>query len=280
MNRDYHLSKLMSETLKGSSSGEKSPLGMEGLRDVLATAIRAGQLMLQAGAATARVEEVIHRIGTALGADWMDIYVTPTGIIGMATSGGEHRTRVMRVVNLGVNLGRVHTIYLLSRRIESEGLSREDVEKTLERIASQPRFYGPWLTCLAAGLGCAGFAWIFGGRLPEIAATLLAAATAQRLRTQLLHWNVSLFVTTVLDTLVAAVLALGVSTLLAAKLNTVILASVLFLVPGVFLVGSISDLISGNLMSGMARGVHAGLIIASIGAGLWIAVLVFGIRLQ
>ena len=39
----------------------------------------------------------------------------------------------------------------------------------------------------------------------------------------------------------------------------------------------ITDLVAGHLLSGLARGAYAGLVVGSIGAGLWIVVLLLGI---
>lgn len=255
----------------------KPPLGMDGLREVLATAIRAGQLMAESGAATFRVEEVMHRLGTALGADWMDIYVTPTGIIAMATSHGEHRTRVMRVSSLAVNFDRVHAIYLLVARVQSGELGLSEVNAALDRLAARPRLYSANVTAMMAGIACGCFALVLRGGWHEAAATLIAAAAAQRLRAALHHFRLGPAITTLICAASAAILGMQTSRLLAAKPETVLLASVLFLVPGVFLVGSISDLISGNLISGVARGAYAVLVTGAIGAGLWIALLTMGV---
>ena len=249
---------------------------MAELRDVLATALRAGQLMLEAGAATARVEEVVHRLGTALGAQWMDIYVTPTGIIAMATSFGEHRTRVQRVTQLSVNLDRVHAIYALSRRTAEENLSLDDVRANLETIAKKPRRYSRLVTSVGVGIGCACFAVIFGAGPREFVATFAAATLAQVLRLLMAKLNLSLVISTAILATAAGFLGAGFATLLAAQTSQVLIASMLLLVPGVFLVGAISDLIAGNLVSGLARGAYASLLIGAIGAGLWIVLFVLG----
>ena len=55
-----------------------------------------------------------------------------------------------------------------------------------------------------------------------------------------------------------------------AESNIVVSASVLLLVPGVYLVGSIYDLIAGNLLSGLARAAYASLLIMVIGVGIWL----------
>jgi uncharacterized membrane protein YjjP (DUF1212 family) len=195
----------------------------------------------------------------------------------MATSHGEHRTRVMRVSTLGVNFDRVHAIFLIVERAQSGELGLAGVNAALERIAVRPRLYSANATALMAGLACACFSVVLGGQWREALATFAAAAAAQRLRAALHHFRLGPAFTTLICAASAGILALGTATGLTAQLTTVQLASVLFLVPGVFLVGSISDLISGNLISGVARGAYATLITGAIGAGLWIALLLMGV---
>jgi uncharacterized membrane protein YjjP (DUF1212 family) len=71
-----------------------APATREVLREILAIALQGGQLLLENGAETWRVEETIQRLGVGLGAEWMDIYPTPTGIIISTVAGDEHRTRI------------------------------------------------------------------------------------------------------------------------------------------------------------------------------------------
>jgi hypothetical protein len=122
----------------------RPPLSRDDLGDLLRIAMRAGQLMLENGANTAHVEETVHHIGTALGAQWLDVYVTPSGIIASAISHGEHRTLTQRVVKSGIELSRFAAVIEVSRRAAAGDLGRADVRAALERIAVQPR----WPTAL------------------------------------------------------------------------------------------------------------------------------------
>lgn len=258
----------------------RPPLSREELRDVLTIALRAGQLMVENGANTARVEETVHRLGTALGAEWLDVYVTPGGIIATDTSHGEHRTKIQRITRNGLDLSRVAAVLELSRRVEVEQLSIGQVRGALEVIARQPRVYPRWLTVLAVGMSCASFALMFGGGLREAFATLLAAGSAQWLRDSFAHLNVS----RLLMTAVIAAYAAGTALALALALGAIapdltMLASVLLLVPGVLMVSSVADLFRGDTLSGLARGAAALLVSSAIGAGVWTVVLVCGIQL-
>jgi uncharacterized membrane protein YjjP (DUF1212 family) len=256
---------------------KRPPLSRDELREVLTTALRAGQLMLENGANTARVEETVHRLGTALGAEWLDVYVTPGGIIATDTSYGEHRTKIQRVVKSGLDLSRVAAVIELSRRAELEKKSCDAVRLALEQIATQSRQYARWPTTLAVAVACACFAALFGGGSPEIVVTLIAAGAAQTLRDVLARFNLNRLLAAGVVAAAASGLALSLSTLGAAPAPTV-LASVLLLVPGVLMVSSIADLFRGDTLSGLGRAASAFLTLAAISAGIWTTLLVSGVQ--
>ena len=91
---------------------------------------------MHSGAESERVEETVHRIGTALGANWLDILVSPNVLIITTSSvDGEFRTKVRRVSSLAVRLDIVDAINDLSRRIETDQLGRVLVGAGMARIA-------------------------------------------------------------------------------------------------------------------------------------------------
>jgi uncharacterized membrane protein YjjP (DUF1212 family) len=264
----------------GVSTRERPHLSRDDLRDVLTIALRAGQLMLENGANTARVEETVHRIGTALGAEWLDVFVIPGGIIATDVSQDEHRTKIQRVVKSGIDLNRVAAVLALSRRAESGELGRDAVRAELERIAVQPTVYSHSMTTFAVAGGCACFAALFGGGPREIVATLLAAGSAQLLRDWLGRINLSRLLTTWITAAVAAGLALTLTTLLGAPAPALaLLSSVLLLVPGVLMVSSVADLFRGDTLPGLGRGVLAFLTISAIGVGIWTVLLLGGAQM-
>ncbi|NOK59684.1 MAG: hypothetical protein GFH27_549285n208 [Chloroflexi bacterium AL-W] len=250
-------------------------LSRDELRDVLTVSLRAGYLMLESGANTLRVERTIHQLGTALGAEWLEVYVTPGAIIATDVSHGEHRTRVQRVAKHSIDLNRMAAIVEMTRRTVAGELEHDEVRDRLEQIAQQPRFYGRWLTALAVALGCASFAALFGGGPYEVIIAGIAAGLAQLLRSVLVHTSISLLLLTVLVATTASGIALSLVSLFAlADPQLPTLASVLLLVPGALLVSSVADLFRGDTMAGMARGVSAVLILTSIGIGVWMTLLI------
>lgn len=258
---------------------ERPALSREELRDVLQIALRAGQLMLEHGANTARVEETVHRLGTALGAEWLEIYVTPSGIIATTISHGEHRTRIQRVVGGGIDLNRIAAVIDVSRQATAGRLDRDGARAALERIAVQPRLYNTPLTVLAVALGCAAFAGLFGGGWLELGATALTAGLAHLLRHRLMHLKLNRVMITWIVAIVIAGLGMLLAWLIGAEPALVVLSAELMLVPGALMVSSASDLLRGDTIPGMARATAALLTLTAIGAGIWVALLVSGTQI-
>jgi uncharacterized membrane protein YjjP (DUF1212 family) len=242
---------------------------------VLGVALRAGQVMMESGANAARVEEAIIRFGHALGAERMDVYATPTGIIVSAIAREQHRTRVVRVSKTGIDLNRVAAIIQLAEHASTGTFTRAQLRTELEHIARQPRLYSHSTTIFSVGAACAAFALLFGGYALEALVAGIAACVGQALREVLVRQQVGRLAMTFLVAVASAALALLGSRLLSVPTpGLVMAASVLLLVPGVLMVGSIADLFRGDILPGLVRATSSVLILGTVGAGLFVALLV------
>jgi uncharacterized membrane protein YjjP (DUF1212 family) len=248
------------------------------LRDILGIALQGGQLLLENGAETWRVEETLQHLGVGLGAEWMDIYPTPTGIIISTVAANEHRTRIRRVTNLGVDLSRVGAVLDLSRRAYAGELSRDTARVEMEQVAHMPRAYPQWLTLAVLAVGCAAFGGLAGGGWPAIALGLFAAAmtvlTRHGLnrffgRPVLLSVAISAFVGT-------SAAILGLRLFPSPLPETVVVAAIISLIPGVPMILSIADLINANYVSGLARGAQAALYLSAIAVGTAVSLALLG----
>ncbi len=257
---------------------EKPPLDRETLRDVIDLALWAGQLLLQHGADTERVEETVHWIGTSLGATWMDILVSPNALIVTTISGQEFRTKVRRVVSMGANLNIVCEINELSRRIASHELDRFEVRKELVRISSQRSFYNRWLVVAVVGLACAAFSRLFGGDYAVVAITFVASAVAMYVR-QILnsHYFNSFLVVVVTAFVAAAIASLASVFRLSPEPQHALAASVLLLVPGVHLINAVQDMIRGHMVIGLVRGFTGAVVSLCIALGMLLAMQLLGV---
>ncbi len=262
----------------GSGPAGKPALSQEELADVVDLALWAGQLLLQYGARTQRVEETVHHLGTGLGCDWLDILVSPNAIVLTTTSGGSFRTKIRRVVRVGVNMSGVVAINEISRAVAARRLDRQAVRAALERVATAPPHYHRWVVVGMVGLACAALSRLFGGDWPVFGVTLFAAGLAMWLRQELARraFNPLLVV---MATAFAAGVGASLATLwrLSDQPQTALAASVLLLVPGVPLITAAQDLIEGHLVTGLARALTGTLISLSIAVGLLLAMWLMGV---
>lgn len=238
------------------------------MAEILNVCLLAGRLLLENGANTAVVEQNVDRLGRALGAERMEVFVTPGGLIVTLVRDHEHRTRIERVTHHGVQLARLARVLDVAGGAGSRTVA--EVETSLLAIQRQPRRYGPWLTALAVGLGCAAFGVNLGGDAHDFGAAFLVAALAQLLRHHLATTRLGRLV----STFVVAAFATGLGLALADDLTAV--AAILLLVPGAPLVSSTADLFRGDVLSGLARATSALVTILMASAGVWAIVLLQG----
>ncbi len=250
----------------------KPPLDRETLRDVIDLSLWAGQMLLHNGADSARIEETVHQIGTALGASWMDVVVTPEALIVTTISGEEFRTKVRRVVSLAVNFAIVDAINTLARRVNAGELDRFAVRAELIRIDTMRQGYNRWSIVIMVGVACAAFARLFGGDETAMISTFVAAAVAMFTRQQLLRLYFNPLLVTTITAFTAGVFAsLPALYGFSATPQATLAASVLLLVPGVHLINSVQDMLKGYLLTGMMRGVLGAIISLCIALGLLLA---------
>ncbi len=261
------------------SPGQKPHLDRTTLTDVIDLALWAGQLLMQHGAESQRVEETVHRLGTALGGDWMDVFVSPNAIIVTTSLGtGEFRTKIRRVILRNVNMAVVAEVSRLSRRVVNGELNRFQVRTELQRIATMPPFYNRWLVVLMVGLACAAFSRLFGGDWIIFGITFGAASVAMFTRQELTKRHFNALMVVIVTAFVAGLLAGSAAFFQpAGQSRLAISASVLLLVPGIPLVNAVEDLIQGHPVVGLARGFSGALILLAIALGLLLALSLTGV---
>lgn len=254
-------------------------LEREALADIVDLALTAGQLLMQNGAESQRVEETVQLLGTGLGCDWGNVLVSYNAIIVTHVSGDEFRTKIRRVGVLGVNMSLIEAISHLIHRVEEGKYDRFKVRAELERLDATPRHYNRWVTALAVGLACAAFSRLFGGDWPVFGVTLAAATLAMVVRHELTHRNFNLLLGVIITAFVAGgLVGLANWFQFSPHPELALAASVLLLVPGVPFINAVEDLIKGHIVVGLARGTGSGLIILAIALGLILAIQLTGIR--
>ena len=227
-----------------------------------------GTKLASSGAETYRVEETITRILSAYGQEGR-VYCVPNSLfITILIPDGPSITQLCRMTDRGNDIDTVERYNSLSRRICAE-IPPPDVafQWIQETELSRKRYSFP-MGLLGHMLVAAGFCYFFGGGLSDCVCAALSGlflGIANHLLSKLQANNFFLQIS-------AAFLMSGFSYLLAnlglcRNADTVVIGTLMLLVPGLLFTNGIRDIIFGDTNSGINRVVEALLIAAAVALG-------------
>ena len=245
------------------------------------TALLAGELMLQSGAETFRVEETITRILKTSGQERTEAIAYATGI--MVTLDGKDSGVISMVVRIGdreTNLGQVCEVNNISRRYCDGKITLEEANQSLKAIRGVKRF-PDWVITLCAIVTSAAFTLLLGGGVFDC----LFAAVYGVLQVVFMFLNRKVHINRfILNMITSFFVALMTEVLvLAAKIpinqEVLIAGSIMPMLPGVALTNALRDTLQGDYMSGAVRTIEAVMVAIAIGigigAGLFVGTLLF-----
>ncbi|WP_291632846.1 threonine/serine exporter family protein [Clostridium sp.] len=236
--------------------------------DIIHIAAEAGKIILENGGETYRVEQTIIMICGSYGISHTESFVTPTGII-ISITNSENQTisLVRRINSRTVNLRKVSMINNLSRELVSTPLSMVDIRKKIDYINNlQP--YSNKTTTFFSACTAGSFTLLFGGNYKDFLVALIIGALINCLNVLLDKLDVNSFLKNMLGGSLAASIALLATSLgLVGNMDTIIIGSIMLLVPGIAITNAIRDTIAGDLVSGMSRSIEALFIAIAIAAG-------------
>jgi uncharacterized membrane protein YjjP (DUF1212 family) len=235
---------------------------------IIHVAAEAGKIILESGGETYRVEETITRICTAYGLTNSESFVTPTGIMISATDvKGNTISLIKRIKSRTVDLEKISKVNDLSRSIKAKNLTVEYVHDELVEISKLPR-YSTKVTIFFSALAAAFFTLLFGGEIQDFLISFLIGIVIKLVSLLLNNININEFFINALGGSIAALGALVSAKLgLANNVDTIIIGSIMLLVPGLAITNAIRDTIAGDLLAGISRGVEAFLIAVAIAVG-------------
>lgn len=255
----------------------KPPMTRDEMRDVVSLSLWAGQMLLQYGADSARIEQTVHRLATGLGCDWADIEVQPNTLIATAMNNQDFRTRVRRAPSRGVNMTIIAEVSDLSYRVFRGELDRIGVRQELRRIDALKPQYDRWMVVVSVGVACAAFCQLFGGDVGGTVMTGIASGAAMFVRQELHHRHFNPLINVTITAFVASLFAsLAWILPISQTPGLAVAASALLLVPGVPLINAAEDLLRGHLVTGIARGFYGLLVALAIALGLSVAIWITG----
>ena len=243
--------------------------------------LRTGQLLMQNGADSNRIDRNMRRVAEFLEipAGRFHMHINYTTL--MITIGDQINsfTKFRKCSGHAVNMTVISAVSRLTVRTARDRLSMDDYAAELDRIASIPHHYPRWFTLLAIGLGCGAFCRLFGGDWQAVITAALASAVALLLRQELALRKFNLYLTVSLCAFLATLISGSLGrTGWSAEPQFAVLASVLFLVPGVPLVNSVDDMVDGYTIVGLTRAIVGLLIVSAIAFGMIMGMKLLGIQ--
>lgn len=238
----------------------------------------AGKILLENGAEIQRTEDTICRICEAYGVEEASAFVIPTGMFLSFSAEGKTYSRIMRIRGSSLNLERINRVNDISRRCVRQPMPCEEIMAELMQIR-EVRNYRPMTVTLAGGFIAMCFTPFFGGSLSDaLAAFPIGMATqflVQKYEQLQINFIVRIISTSVILTSAALFLhQLGIIR----NTDSVIIGSLMLLVPGLAITNAVRDSIGGDLLAGIIRAIEACLIAVAIalGAGvtmsIWLSV--------
>lgn len=243
------------------------------VRSVFFVSINAGKVLLESGAETYRIEDTMTRIAAAYGIENTQVFVTPTVII--FSINDYSLTQTVRIDERFNNLARVTEINGLSREI-SNGLPIKEAIQRLEDI-HETQSIPLWVMVIAAGAASSLFLIMFKGVPIDMMIAFIGGAGALLINEAMLRYTRIKFFTEFFASFYVAIIAtiyvaIGFSS--DEMLNTIIIASVMPLVPGVLITNAVREMIRGHLMAGATKGIEAMLTAVAIGVGVGVVFII------
>lgn len=235
-----------------------------------------GSLLMVSGANTERIKVTIDRIASAFGC-FSDLLVTNHALMLTLTYPDNHKvfTSVKWVPGMHLNFNLVSDISTMSWQIVLEKWTVERVNQEIQALNRKP-LYPRYLVLLLVALAGASFCRLFGGNLTEMVAVFVATFCGLYVRQEAIKLKFNFYVSIFFASATASLVAGCYFYFHPAEVfSHAFSTSVLFLIPGVPMIHAISDLLDGNTLNGVTRGVNVLIMAFAIALGLMVALLTY-----
>ena len=239
-------------------------------RRLIKLATSAGKIILESGGEVYRVEETITKFLNAYDIKHAESFVTPTGImVSLTDNEGDVLSVIIRVTKSNVDLEKVSLINALSRQVTLTPLSLDKLEEELKIIDARKPYSVKFQLLMAALCGFS-FTLLFGGNVSDAFVAFFIGIGVRIIQhyTREIKLN-GIFINILGGSFVAAASILATEALpLELDMNTIIIGSIMLLVPGIAFTNAIRDTLVGDYLSGVSRGMEAFLIAVGITIGV------------
>lgn len=238
-----------------------------------------GVYLLSSGASCSRIRITMRRLATTY--NYLPhISIAPKSV-SLTLSDGQDVpvfTGMRTIPAQGVNFKTISGISRLSWNASENNLTLQVLRDELNRLIALPHY--PRIIVLTfVSLSGAAFCFTFGGKWLEMVITFGATFCGLFMRQEAIKRKFNPYICVYVGSFVASLFA---GAFVKAGLNInfehAFATSVLYLIPGVPLINCFTDLIDGNILNGVVRGINALMFALAIALGLLSVVLIFNLK--
>lgn len=241
---------------------------------VLDVVLLAGKVLLESGAETYRVEDTMGRIAASFGLDDTYAFVTSTAI--MFSLNDRTNTRLVRVRERTTDLEKIAIANNVSRKISQNKITLDEAKTELIHLEQASLQFSFIVKFLSAAIASGFFLFMFGGVAHDFIYAVMAGAGAFLTFDLVQRYIQIKFFSEFISAMVVIAVAASFTKLgMTVNQDIITIAGVMPLVPGILITNAIRDLMAGELLAGMSRGVEAALTAFAIGAGVAVVLIIF-----
>lgn len=184
-------------------------------------------------------------------------------------------TRVQNIPPYMVNFSIISAISKASWNAINENWTIEQITDEIERIKKLNR-YPKIIVLIAVSLAGAGFCNIFKGDYLNMTVAFISTFMGLLVFQQTHKIKYNIYIRIFLGSFVASISAsIGIIYNIGAYPPTALATSILFLVPGVALINSFTDLLDNNVLNGVVRFTTGLMTVLAMAIGLFVAMYIF-----
>ncbi|MDR0851415.1 MAG: threonine/serine exporter family protein [Clostridiales Family XIII bacterium] len=238
---------------------------------ILALALFAGEIMMKSGAEIYRVEDTVARICHTCGIGYVECFATTTGIfLSLDNSSDEHNmhTFIKRINGTAINLSKISKINRFSRKFTETDSPVEEWHEQLREINAE-KFLALPLRILGAILVGAFIVPYYGGDVFDMIAAAISAGAGCLISAGVEKLRVPPFMNIFFSSAGCALLILLLASIgLGHNITPMFIGAVTIFMPGVALTNAARDLLSGEMLGGVARLAEALIVAVAIAGGI------------
>ena len=230
----------------------------------------AGRLIMENGGETCRVEETVLRMGHAFGFREVECFAVPSGLfVSYRKSDGTIETAVKRIRRKGIDLTRIDEVNAISRHLEQEKMSCQEVLSQLKAVERRPSRLSPLQMAGAAAMSTAGWSLMFGGGAWDMVTAFFVGLLIEWVTLLMDKFHMQTLVATLAGGFLAAFLPMAVNRLTGALVVEAAVAGALMpMLPGLAMTNAVQDTMRGDMVSGISSAVSAAMsaVLLAVGA--------------